>query len=216
MPSIETSKRALRVTSDSMYDPANPHDSFMAGDKVIVDPDRVPEEGDFVIVSYDGNEYLMQLINDGGVRTFRYMAPDRAAFRLTDASAIITGVVAQRHRLYASMLSGPLKWQGDDIGLCSDSSILVNLADQYGHTHATCLRDALLAADQIDEYGLQRITSALSFAAEQGCLRSMDLDVWNEFKGDRMLGGKRGGDIYNVAKKGATEVQLAASRGVQS
>lgn len=216
MPRIETSKRTLRVISDSMYDPSKPHDSFMAGDIVVVDQDRVAKEGNFVIVSYVDNEYLMQLIIDGGVRTFRYMAPDRAAFRLTDASAIILGVVANRHRLYVSALNGPLKWQGDDIGLCNDSSILVNLADRDGRTHTVCLRDALLAADQIDEYGLQRITSALSFAAEQGYLRPMDLDVWNEFKSDRMLDGQMGGDIYNVAKKGTAEVQLAVPRGVQS
>jgi hypothetical protein len=29
-----------------------------------------------------------------------------------------------------------------------------------------------------------------------------------------MVGGQMGGDIYNVAKNGGPEVQLAASRGV--
>lgn len=216
MPSIESSKLRLRITSDNMYDPANPHDSFMVGDIVIVDQDRVAKGGDFVIVSFDGHDHLMQLIDDGGVRMFRYMAPDRATFRMTDASAVITGVVSGRHRLYVSTLNGPLKWEGDDIGIRADSAILINLADRDGRSHTVSLRDALLAADRIDEYGLRRITSALSFAAEHGHLRPMDLDVWNEFKSDRTTDGSLRIGSGDIAKAGVADGHRLALQGAQS
>jgi hypothetical protein len=214
MTDTESSIRALRVTSDSMYDPANPRESFVAGDKVIVDPAQEAEEGNFVIVSFEGSESLMMLTLQGGARVYKYLAPDLGDVCLTDADAFITGVVTERHRPYVTSMTGPLKWLGDDIGLCNDAPILVNLADRHGHARMVFLREALMAADLIDEYGKQRITSALSFAAEHGYLRPMDLGVWNEFKSDRMVGGQMGGDIYNVAKNGGPEVQLAASRGV--
>ncbi|MFM0031173.1 S24 family peptidase [Paraburkholderia madseniana] len=187
MPSIESANRALRVTSDSMYDPADPYGSCMVGDVVIVDADKEAKDGDFVIVSFDGNESLMKLTIQEGVRFFRYTAPDRSDFCLTDADAVVTGIVIARQRYFITDMTGPLKWQGDDIGLCNDSPIRINLADRDGCSRMVFLREALLAADEIDESGMQRITSALSFAAEHGYLRPMDLDVWNEFKSDRLF-----------------------------
>jgi hypothetical protein len=185
MTDTESSIRALRVTSDSMYDPANPGESFMVNDKVIVDPDLEAEEGNFVIVSFEGSESLMRLTLQGGARVYKYLAPDLADVCLTDADARMTGVVTERHRPYVTSMTGPLKWLGDDIGLCNDRPIRVNLADRDGGQRMVFLREALMAIDLVDEYGKQRITSALSFAAQHGYLRPMDLHVWNEFKSDR-------------------------------
>jgi hypothetical protein len=187
MPSIETAKRALRVLSDSMYDPADAYGSCMVDDVVIVDADKEAKDGDFVIVSFDGNESLMKSTIQEGVRFFRYTAPDRSDFCLTDADAVITGVVTARQRYFMTDMTGPLKWQGDNIGFCNDSPIRINLADRDGCSRTVFLREALLAADEIDGSGMQRITSALSFAAERGYLRPMDLDVWNEFKSNREI-----------------------------
>jgi hypothetical protein len=184
MNDTESSLRALRVTSDSMYDPANPRESFMVNDKVIVDPEVEAKDRDFVVVSSGGNEYLMRLNILDGERLYRYAAPDMSDFCLTDDDVTVTGVVTEHHRHYVMDIHGPLKWSGDDIGLCNDCPIHVNLIDCNGRHHFVTLREALMVADQVDEYGMQRITSALASSAEQGYLRPMDLDVWNEFKND--------------------------------
>lgn len=180
-------ERALRVLSDSMYDPADPEGSFMMDDIVMVDSRMEAKDGDFVVVSLDGGESLMKLAIEDGARVFRYTAPDKADVRFTDAEAVVTGVVVARHRAYVSSLSGPLKWSGDDIGLCNDRPIRVRLFDQDGRDHLVSLREALMVADQLDEYGRQRVTSALSFSADDGYLRPMDLAVWREFESDRLF-----------------------------
>ncbi|MEC5405141.1 S24 family peptidase [Paraburkholderia sp. MPAMCS5] len=177
--------RFLRVTSDSMYNAAHPRDSFMVGDTVAVNSDRVPEDGDFVIVASDGFQSLMKLTIRRGVRYFEYTSPDRSGFELTDNDVSVIGVVSARHRPFCVDLVGPLKWLGDDIGMNNDHPIFINLSDQSGRSRMVSLREALLAADRIDEYGLNRITTALSFFAEHGYLRPMDLDAWNEFKSDQ-------------------------------
>lgn len=121
------------------------------------------------------------------MRSFGYTAPDQSDFCLVDADVVVTGVVTEFYRSYVTRLAGQLKWLGDDIGLSNDGPILVNLADRDSRPHTVFLREALMAADQIDAYGMQRITSALSFAAEQGYLRPMDLHVWHEFKSDHEI-----------------------------
>lgn len=187
MHNVHQSLRRLRITSDNMYDPGNPHDSFMAGDIVAVDADRVPQDGDFVLVASGDFEAMMKIGVRGGVRYFRYIAPDQAGFALTDDDVTIVGVVTERCRLYRVSLVGPLKWLGDDIGLNNDRPVRINLADQNGTSSMVTLREALTAADRIDDYGLERIMVALHFAAEQGYLRPMDLDAWNGFKADRSV-----------------------------
>lgn len=178
---------SLRVMSDNMYDPANPRSSFMAGDRLSVDPDMAAEDGDFVVVASERFKALMKFGISEGKRCFRYIAPDEADFCLTDSDVSIVGVVTERSRLYRLDLVGSLKWLGDDIGLCNDSPICVNLADQSGRSRVVSLREALTAYDRIDVYGWGRICTALSFSAQHGYLRRMDLDVWNEFKADHSV-----------------------------
>src|SRR5262249_21360081 len=144
----ESSIRALRVTSDSMYDPDNGRESFMPGDKVMVDSCRKAEDRDFVVVAFDGHDYLMRLSVESGARTFRFTAPDQSGICLSESEATITGVATETVRAYATHLKGPLKWLGDDIGLCNDTPISVNLADCTGRQHMLFLREALLAVDQ--------------------------------------------------------------------
>lgn len=187
MHNVNQSLRRLRITSDNMYDPANPHDSFMAGDIVAVNPDRTPEDGDFVIVASGHFEAMMQLNVRNGERRFRYLAPDQGDFCLSDGDVAIVGVVTERCRFYTVDLNGPLKWRGDDIGLNNDHPVCVMLEDQCGGSSMVSLREALTVADRIDDYGLERIMVALHYAEEHGYLRPMDLDAWNGFKADRSV-----------------------------
>jgi hypothetical protein len=187
MRNVNQSLRRLRITSDNMYDPGNPHDSFLVGDIVSVNPDLTPKDGDVVIVASGSFEAMMKLTVRSEVRHFTYIAPDQAGLDLTGDDVSIVGVVTELFRPYWVGLDGPLKWLGDDIGLNNDHPICVNLADQNGRSRLVSLREALTAAERIDDYGLERIMVALHFAEEHGYLRPMDLDAWNVFKADRSI-----------------------------
>jgi SOS-response transcriptional repressor LexA len=72
---IDLSKQWLRVVSDSMFDPAIPHDSCAIGDLVKVDPALEAEDGDFVMVESGEFVTLMKLFIEDGRRLVKYLNP---------------------------------------------------------------------------------------------------------------------------------------------
>ncbi|WP_144156178.1 LexA family protein [Paraburkholderia sp. BCC1885] len=178
MAKIDFSKQSLRITNNSMFDPAHPHDSFILGDKVVVNANREAEDGDFVIVEHGDAMSLMQMVISDGERLFRYLNPAWPD-TLRAVEAEVVGVVSELHRPYGMDMTGPLTWLGDDIGL-NDSPTYINLGDGNGHSQMVSLEDALAVINQIDQSGYQRISEALPFAVEHGHLCAKDQAAWND------------------------------------
>lgn len=159
----------------------------MVDDIALVDSSKEAKDGDVVLVSFNGEESLMKLAIKDGVRVFRYDAPDKAKTWLSDADVVVSGVLTARYQPRISNLPGPLKLSRDDIGLRNDRPIRVSLIDRELKCHLVSLREALMVFDQIDEYGRQHITAALSSAADDGYLRPMDLAVWRGFESNQLF-----------------------------
>ena len=68
---IDLSRQFLRVISESMFDPANPHDSCAVGDFIKVDPALGAKDGDLVMV--DAGEFvtLMKLATEADRRILK-------------------------------------------------------------------------------------------------------------------------------------------------
>lgn len=71
---------------------------------------------------------------------------------------------------------------GDTIGLTAAvEDAFIHLMDRTtGISRYVSLAEALSLADEIDEYGLMRIVSCLSHAADHGDLSAADLATWRK------------------------------------
>jgi len=95
---IDLYRQFLRVISDSMFDPANPHDSCAVGDLVKVDPSLEAEGGDFVMVESGEFVTLMTLVIEDDKRLFRYLNPAWPDVIEMDDKTRIAGVVTMKYR----------------------------------------------------------------------------------------------------------------------
>ncbi|KAK43637.1 repressor [Caballeronia jiangsuensis] len=92
--SIDFNKQWLRVVSDSMFNPADPNDSFSIGDLLQIDLNREALNGDAVIVESGDAMTLMGLVVEGGRRLLKYLNPAWTDVIELDDSLMIAGVVA--------------------------------------------------------------------------------------------------------------------------
>lgn len=82
-------------------------------------------------------------------------------------------------------MNKPLRWAGDNIGLCAGDNATIEIRDKKvpGSARRITLAETLAIADEIEEYGLMRIVSCLSHAATHGDLSAADLAVWRNYEG---------------------------------
>ncbi|WP_426396285.1 hypothetical protein ACN9M1_17190 [Ralstonia sp. R-29] len=87
----------------------------------------------------------------------------------------------ERTGILEAVKADPLRWIGDDIALDWENPALITLANPHGKHLYVSLAQALDRALEIDPYGLQRITSAASFAYKHGYLCSTDAAAWRKW-----------------------------------
>lgn len=78
-----------------------------------------------------------------------------------------------------------LRWVGDNLSCDPDKPATINLVDRDGHNLYLSLAETLARAKEINSYGLGRITSCASFAAERGYLCGEDAEAWRQWSGAR-------------------------------
>lgn len=91
------SKYFVEVISDSMYDPAD-RDSLIIGDRLEIDPELTPEDGDFVIVESGADMGVMKLIIRDGKHLLTWVNPARTGAIEVGGDTKIVGVVSMRCR----------------------------------------------------------------------------------------------------------------------
>jgi SOS-response transcriptional repressor LexA len=97
---------ALEVRGDSMLRPGEPDAGFHEGDHVVIDPDVMPQPGDFVVAKLSGGEttfkkYRPRGLDRNGSQLFELtpLNPDYAPIATNDHDCKIVGTMVE-HRRY--------------------------------------------------------------------------------------------------------------------
>ncbi|WP_439671457.1 hypothetical protein AEMCBJ_05180 [Cupriavidus necator] len=71
-----------------------------------------------------------------------------------------------------------LRWLGDNISFDASRPATIEFEDANGKPLYLSLAEALARAEEVDNYGLGRIVSGASFAAEREYLCEKDIQAW--------------------------------------
>lgn len=81
----------LRIRGDAMTNPSG-RPSFHPGDLIMVDPDREPEDGSFVVARIGDEQVLRKLTTENGKRYLKALNPAWPDIPLDDGVVICGGV----------------------------------------------------------------------------------------------------------------------------